>query len=111
MAKTITLSYEGTQFILEMNRDAVRSMERNGFNINEIDSKPMTMIPELVYGAFVMHHARIKRSLVDEIYDSIGDKKEFLACLADMYAETLETLSAEPDANSKNSKNTTWKMN
>jgi len=106
MSKVITLDYEGTKFELEMSRNSVMTMEANGFAADQIKAKPMTMIPELVYGAFTMHHPRVKRSLVDEIYASIPDKEAFITALVEMYTDTLDTLTATPE----NTKNVSWKM-
>lgn len=101
----INLEYEGTKYVLEMSRNAVQQMESNGFVLEEVQTKPMTMIPELIYGAFIMHHSRVKRSLIDEIYASIDNKEEFITALLDMYADTLQTLTEKPS----NGKNVTWK--
>ncbi|MBQ9708083.1 MAG: DUF5055 domain-containing protein [Firmicutes bacterium] len=108
MSKKMNLEYEGSKFTLEMNRDSVRNLEANGFRLSMIEEQPMTMIPMLVYGAFSMHHPRVKKSLVDEIYHSITDKGDFVAALMDMYGDTLETLTAAPEEGT--AKNVSWKM-
>ena len=66
--------------------------------LDQISEKPMTMVPLLVYGAFMKHHRGIKRALVDEIYDHIADKvgdgdEGFIQALLEMYSETVNTLT------------------
>lgn len=98
MATKITLSYKGTDYELEYTRNSVRQMESQGFVLDQISDKPMTMIPMLVYGAFMKHHKGIKRSLVDEIYERIANKlgdgeNGFIQTLLEMYADTVNTLT------------------
>lgn len=91
----ITLNYNGQDYILEYNRQSVKIMESQGFNADEISSKPMTMIPALFNGAFIKNHRGIKRSLMDDIYEGIVDKTAFIAALFEMYGETLSSLTED----------------
>ena len=99
MSSRITVSYQNKDYVLEYSRQSVRQMEQTGFVLEQVSEKPMTMIPLLVYGAFLKNNKGIKRALVDEIYDNICDKvgddeKEgFVQVLLEMYAETLNTLT------------------
>ena len=96
MAKTITFKYKDVPYILEFTRNSVATMEKQGFNINEIGSKPMSSLPLLFAGAFLTHHKFVKRQLIDEIFDHISDKQNLVTKLAEMYAETIESLMEEP---------------
>jgi hypothetical protein len=88
----ISLTYKGKEYNLEYSRQSVKTMEQQGFVLDELSSKPMTMIPMLFSGAFIRNHKGMKRSLIDEIYEEINDKSGFMEALMEMYAETLSTL-------------------
>lgn len=100
----ININYDGKDYVLEYSRQSVKTMEAQGFNLEEITSKPMTMIPMLFSGAFIKNHKGMKRALVDEIYEEIGDKTNFMSALMDMYAETLSALTDDKD----NEGNVAW---
>ena len=99
MSTTITVTYQDKDYLLEYSRATAKQVEDNGFILDQLTDKPATMIPLLVYGAFLKHNKGIKRALVDEIYDNICDKvgdeekQCFLQVLLEMYAETLNTLT------------------
>ena len=98
MATKITVSYNGNDYELEYSRNSVKQMEQQGFVLDKLSEQPMTMIPLLVYGAFVKNNKGVKRSLVDEIYEHITDKigdgeNGFIHALLEMYAETVNTLT------------------
>lgn len=100
----IALTYNEKEYELEFNRQSVRMMESQGFVLDQISSKPVTMIPMLFSGAFAKNHRGIKRSLIDEIFDEIADKTGLLNALMEMYAETLSTLTEEKEVEG----NATW---
>ena len=103
----INLKYEGKEYTLEFNRQTVRTLESQGFNPEEVGSKPVTMIPLLFSGAFEKNHRGMKRTLRDEIYEAIPDKSSLLQALFEMYVETLATLTADNlDADSEG--NVSW---
>lgn len=89
----INMTYNKTEYTLEYNRQSVKTLEGQGFRLDELTNMPMTMIPMLFHGAFYKNHRGIKRNLVDEIFDGIGDKTGLIQALAEMYAETLSTLT------------------
>ena len=91
----ITLNYNEKDYTLEYNRQSVRMMESQGFVLEQISTKPVTMIPMMFYGAFMKNHKGMKRALIDEIYDEVVDKSGLLNALMEMYAETLSTLTDE----------------
>lgn len=98
MATKITINYQKKDYVLEYSRNSVKQMEQMGFVLDQIGDKPMTMVPMLVYGAFIKHNKGIKRSLVDEIYEHIADKigdndDGFVNTLVEMYSDTVNTLT------------------
>lgn len=113
MATQITVTYQKKDYVLEYSRNAVKQMEQQGFVLDQISDKPMTMVPLLVYGAFAKHNKGIKRNLMDEIYEHITDKigdgeNGFIQTLLEMYAETVNVLT---DDNSVDEGNVAvWKV-
>ena len=113
MSTTVTVTYNKKEYVLEYSRDAVKRMEQQGFVLDQIGEKPMTMVPLLVYGAFAKHNKGIKRNLVDEIYehitDKIGDGEDgFIQTLLEMYSDTVNTLTANNAVDEGNA--ATWKV-
>ncbi len=86
----------GREYTLEYNRKSVVKIEQAGFDINAIESKSMTMIPLMFWGAFLMHHPHITKDQADHIlFDGLcGLSEEELAHLGKLYAEPLQTLVA-----------------
>ena len=101
----IVLTHEKKEYVLEYNRQSVKMMEGQGFVLEDIAAKPMTMIPLLFQGAFLKNCKGIKRALIDEIYEGIGNKTGLMEALMEMYAETLSTLT---DDNSEG--NVSWEL-
>ena len=89
----IVLTHENKEYELEFNRQSVKMMESQGFVLDELTSKPMTMIPLLFSGAFIKNCKGTKRAVIDEIFDGINDKTGLMQALMEMYAETLSTLT------------------
>ena len=113
MATKITVTYNKRGYDLEYSRNAVKQMEQQGFVLDQISDKPMTMVPLLVYGAFMKNHKGISRVLVDEIYDHITDKvgdgeNGFIQALLEMYAETVNTLTDNSSVDEGNA--AIWKV-
>lgn len=102
MAKTITITFEGTEYTLEFTRKSIQDMERNGFVASNIDSKPMTVLPDLFAGAFLAHHRFVKREVIDRIFAHLKDKYLLVEKLAEMYNDPFETLMGEPEDNEGN---------
>lgn len=101
----IVLNHENKDYELEFSRQSVKMMESQGFDLNAITSKPMTMIPLLFSGAFMKNHKGVKRSLIDEIYEAIGDKTGLMGALIELYADTLSSLTDDTEQG-----NATWAL-
>ena len=112
MATQITVTYKGEKYTLEYSRLTASAIEKQGFVLDELTDKPNIMIPLLVHGAFLRYHRDLKQKLIDEIYTNIINKagKEgeegFITVLADMYAETISTLTDETAVDEGNA--ATW---
>ena len=108
MAKTMTFSYAGKDYTLEFSKATVRQMEAKGFVANDMQDKPMTVLPDLFAGAFLMHHRFVKQDVIEDIYNHLPDKDKLVGALAEMYNEPIEKLMAEPE-NPK--ENVAWAVN
>lgn len=112
MATQITVNYKNKDYILEYSRLTASAIEKQGFSLDDLTNKPALMIPLLVYGAFMKHHRDLKQKFIDEIYSNVVNKsgKEneegFIGILAEMYAETVSTLTDENAADEGNA--ATW---
>lgn len=97
--KAITLKDEnGKEYTLEYSKNSIIHMERQGFDINEYDAKPVLMTTLLVQGAFLKNHSSVKYEKIDSIYKSLKDKKTFLQKLVEMYNEQADELVEEGNA-------------
>lgn len=114
MATKITVTYKNKDYDLEFSRATAKAIEDQGFILDQIGEKPATMIPLLVYGAFMKNNRGIKRALVDEIYENlvkkVGNENEegFIQVLGEMYAETVSTLTDDSNIDEGNA--ATWKV-
>ena len=102
----INLTYDKKEYVLEYNRQSVKTMENQGFVLEELTKKPANMIPLLFAGAFIKNHSGkggVSRKVIDEIFDELDDKPALMEALMEMYAETLGTLT---DSNGEG--NVTW---
>lgn len=91
--KQVTVSDEkGKKYTLEFTKNSVIQLERAGFKVDQLESSPVTMMTLLVRGAFKANHADLSNEKIDEIYESLENKGQLLAKLAEMYAEHAEKL-------------------
>ncbi len=114
MSTKVTITYKNSEYVLEFSRATAQAIEDQGFVLDQIGDKPAKMIPLLVYGAFMKNNRGIKRNLVDEIYENLIGKvgkdgeEGFITVLADMYAETVTTLT--DDASVEEGNAAIWKV-
>lgn len=113
MAKTLTIKdpTTGAAYTLEYTRKTVEMMEKQGFNINDVENKPMTMLPALFAGAFLAHHRFVKRDVIDGIFRRLNRKDELIGVLGEMYSEPLLSLLDEPDQTEDEMGNLGWETN
>jgi len=106
MSKKLTITYDGIDYVLEYTRNSVREMEERGFRAGDLKNKPMSGWLELFGGAFICHHKRVNRNLIEEIFYHTSNRDALMDELADMYIATVDTLFDEP---AENEKNAVWK--
>lgn len=109
MAKQIIFTFEDKDYTLEFTRRTVKQMEDEGFVAQEIDSRPMTLLPALFAGAFKAHHRFVKQETIDRIYAGLPNKADLIGKLAEMYNEPIMALMDEPD--DEKVKNVEWITN
>lgn len=108
MAKTVNIRYDGVDYTLEYTRKSVETMEKQGFVVSDVATKPVSTLPVLFAGAFLAHHRFVKKETVDAIFDKIPNKSEFLQKLSEMYSEPIEALMEEPE---ESEGNVSWEAN
>mgnify|MGYP002515064676 CR=1 FL=1 len=114
MSTKISISYQKKNYDLEFSRTTAGQIEDMGFVLEQLSEKPNKMIPLLFYGAFLKHNRGISRKLVDEIFDNLvnksGDDGEsgIIGVLAEMYAETVSTLTDDNSVDEGNA--AVWKV-
>ncbi len=102
MAKQLRFEYDDKTYTLEFTRKTVTEMERNGFIANDINDKPMTVLPALFEGAFLAHHRFTKKDKIQEMFDKMTNKEDLIGKLAEMYNEPIQALVEEPEENEGN---------
>lgn len=66
-------------YTLEFNRDAIKFAEGRGFKLEDVDSYPMSKIPEFFWYAFRMHHPSFSLAQAEKMLDRIGGMNEEMA--------------------------------
>lgn len=105
MTEKIKFKYGGKEYVLEFTRQSVEEMERRGFVVEEVLTKPLTVLPNLFAGAFIANHRFTKRKVINEIFNQIDDKGGLLDALAEMYSLVIDEFTDELE---KKNKNLTW---
>lgn len=108
MAKQINIEFQGNEYTLEYTRKSIEVLERQGFNISDLDRAPITTLPMLFRGAFIAHHRGLYNKdlgLIDKIFEKMLDKDALLEKLSEMYKEPFEMLLADPEESEGNA---TW---
>lgn len=97
----ITDTENDVKYTLTFNRESVKFAEMRGFEIGDIESHPMTRIPELFYYSFRANHKNISREKTDKIlFDDLkGMPDGMLERLAQLYTAPFNAFSQnEEDA-------------
>ena len=106
MNTKINLTYQGVPYCLEYDRMGVKTLEANGFVLEEFLKKPMSNIEMVFAGAFIKNHRKTKSSTIEEIYYGCPNKDNLIVTLTQMIQETYNTLFDEPDEGAEG--NVTW---
>lgn len=107
--KTITIKYDGVEYVLEYTAASVRYMQQRGFSLEDIDNKAMIQLPMLFEGAFRAHHRHVKPEKIEEIREHIPKRAELFEKLVEMYMEPISQLMDEPEEDEGNASwDTSW---
>lgn len=102
MNTKISFTYKDVPYVLEYDRMAIKTLEANGFSIEDFLKKPMSNIELAFAGAFIKNHRKTKQSTIDEIYSKMKDKNKLVETLVTMVQETYNSLFDEPEDNEGN---------
>ena len=114
MSTKISIKYNGKEYELEYTRATAAQIEDQGFSLDKLTDKPARMIPLLFYGAFLKHNRGIKPQTTDEIFMHLANKdgddgmNGIIGVLAEMYAETVQTLTDSQNVDEGNA--AVWKV-
>lgn len=110
MNTKIRFTKNDKEYLLEYSRESVQAMERMGFDINELSSKPMTMLPLAFRGLFYKNHKYIKEKEVEEIYSQFKDRNKLIEAISTMLAETYNSLQENVDEEGNDKGNIDWEI-
>lgn len=96
MNTKINLTYKNVPYTLEYDRMSVKTLEANGFSVEEFVKKPMSNIDMAFAGAFIKHHRKTKQNVIEEIYSKCENKEKLIEALITMIQETYDALFEEP---------------
>lgn len=98
----------GEHYVLEYTRESVALMERQGFAVDELTTKPMLMLPLAFQGLFYKNHRKVNKKFVDEVYSQFKDKTKLLETIAKMLDECYSSLTDEDEGDEEG--NIDWKI-
>lgn len=108
MNTKINLTYKNVPYTLEYDRMSIKTLEANGFSVEEFVKKPMSNIDMAFAGAFIKHHRKTKPNVIEEIFDKCGDKEKLIETLIIMIQETYDALFSEPEVGDEG--NASWEV-
>ena len=101
---SIVLNVNDKKYKLEYNRASIVKMEEKGFDVQDIESKPISTIVMLERGAFYMHNPSLEDDEIDAICENVGGDEKFIAKLTELYMDALKSLTGDKKDKSKNVK-------
>lgn len=108
MNKKIEFERNGQKYVLEYTRESVALMEKQGFAVSELTTRPMLMLPLAFQGLFYKNHRNVNKTFVDEVYDNFTNKEKLLEAIAEMLDECYSSLT---EGNKEDDKgNIDWKI-
>lgn len=105
----MNFDYKGNHYTLGFTRRTALAMEQSGFNIYEIETKPLTRIPQLWNGAFMLYHKRVTEDQKREIWNHMRRKDEIVTRLGEMYMDAVASLVVDNEEDEDNEDFIDWK--
>lgn len=93
---TIRFTYDEKDYTLGFNRRTAEQMSDSGFTLDKFADDTVGYRRRLFAGAFLQYHRTTPQNVIDDIWEHFPNKSELLNALVDMYAETVNTIFAEP---------------
>jgi len=94
----IRFEYKGAPYTLEFDRDTVTRAERTyGISMNDLGEAKLTTMQSLFAASFVKHHPKVSRSLINEMWATMGDKVGLYAALVEMYGGVASSVLEDGD--------------
>jgi len=82
------------EYTLEYNRDTIKFAEGRGFKLEDVDTYPMTKVPEFFWYAFRMHHPSFSLGDAEKLLDRMGGMSEALGRrLGELWAAPFQSLN------------------
>lgn len=106
MASIVIKGDNNERYELEYNLSAIAKMEEKGFDIMNMEKKPISTLIGLISGAFIMHHPTMTDEEIKDVVARIGNNEKLITELTTMYMSALEFLGNGKDKDS--SKNLAW---
>lgn len=106
MASIVIKGENNERYELEYNLFAIAKMEEKGFDIVQMEKKPISTLLGLISGAFIMHHPTMTDEEIKDVVARIGNNEKLIEELTKMYMEALNFLQGGKSKDS--SKNLAW---
>lgn len=98
----ITFTYDGTNYILEFDRDSANRTALNGLDVSKLSGEQIITGPKMIFeGALFKHHGRLSKRKVEEIFESFDEKTELIGALTEMYAQAVESVYSDGSGKTK----------
>lgn len=105
MSKTIEFEANGKAYVLELNAQTLKNLERGGFNFSNLSSRVLTGAEDLFMASFTMHHASTPMSKRKELYGMLAGQAGETTL-----ADAMFNMAAEALENMAPSGNVQWRM-
>lgn len=94
------------KYTLEFSRKTVAMAERQGFQLDQLSSFPLTGCQNLFHHAFAMHHGGIDKRKTDELFDELGgiEAKGLMERLLELYNSAMRSTKIDDNGEVKNGK-------
>lgn len=106
MNTKIEFDKDNEHYVLEYSRESIALMEKQGFSISELTTKPMIMLPLAFEGLFYKNHRKVTKKFVDDIYEQFKNKDKLMETIGIMLEESYSSLTDEGDSKG----NIEWKI-
>ena len=101
--KKIQFTFEGSDYTLEYTPQSIRKMDRDGFNLAEIDNHIVNAPYDLFSGAFIARHNYVPVKERERMYEALVNQNEegdnLLEFLGEMLKDELEFIINKPSGN------------